>query len=219
MPGRHGAGAGRGGDRATESTPPGGPRVPVLNAANALTALRLVLVPVFAASVVVSGMTHAGWRIAACLIFAVASATDLVDGWIARRFELVTSFGKVADPIADKALTGTALVLLSWYDLLPWWVTAVILVRELGITALRFWVIRHGVIAASRGGKVKTALQILAIAWYLWPMPAALAAVGPWIMAAAVAGDRGHRLRLHRPGPPPPPPPLTPAPRSRRVTP
>ncbi|MET7867462.1 CDP-diacylglycerol--glycerol-3-phosphate 3-phosphatidyltransferase [Micromonospora taraxaci] len=173
---------------ATESTP--GPAVaavvPVLNAANALTALRLVLVPVFGASVIVSGMTHAGWRMAACLIFAVASATDLVDGWIARRFGLVTSVGKVADPIADKALTGAALVLLSWYDQLPWWVTAVILVRELGITGLRFWVIRHGVIAASRGGKVKTALQILAIAWYLWPMPAALAAVGPWIMGAAV---------------------------------
>ncbi|MET8467787.1 CDP-diacylglycerol--glycerol-3-phosphate 3-phosphatidyltransferase [Micromonospora zamorensis] len=173
---------------ATESTPGRAvvAVVPVLNAANALTALRLVLVPVFAASVVVSGMTHSGWRMAACLIFAVASATDLVDGWIARRFGLVTSVGKVADPIADKALTGAALVLLSWYDLLPWWVTALILVRELGITGLRFWVIRHGVIAASRGGKVKTALQILAIAWYLWPMPAALAAVGPWIMAAAV---------------------------------
>ncbi|MFG3704994.1 CDP-diacylglycerol--glycerol-3-phosphate 3-phosphatidyltransferase [Micromonospora sp. NPDC047670] len=161
-------------------------RVPVLNAANALTALRLVLVPVFAVSVVVSGMHHAGWQMVACLIFAVASATDLVDGWIARRFALVTSVGKVADPIADKALTGAALLLLSWYDRLPWWVTAVILARELGITALRFWVIRHGVIAASRGGKIKTALQILAIAWYLWPMPDALAAVGPWIMAAAV---------------------------------
>ncbi|MET7880488.1 CDP-diacylglycerol--glycerol-3-phosphate 3-phosphatidyltransferase [Micromonospora sp. DT68] len=171
----------------TESTPARVvPQVPVLNAANALTALRLVLVPVFAASVIMSGMTHAGWQMAACLIFAVASATDLVDGWIARRFGLVTSVGKVADPIADKALTGAALVLLSWYDRLPWWVTALILVRELGITGMRFWVIRHGVIAASRGGKVKTALQTLAIVWYLWPMPAGLADVGPWIMAAAV---------------------------------
>ncbi|QLQ40348.1 CDP-diacylglycerol--glycerol-3-phosphate 3-phosphatidyltransferase [Micromonospora robiginosa] len=160
--------------------------VPLLNAANLLTAARLVLVPVFAVTVVASGMSHAGWRMAACLIFVVASATDLVDGWIARRFELVTSLGKVADPIADKALTGAALVLLSWYDRLPWWVTVVILARELGITALRFWVIRHGVIAASRGGKIKTALQILAITWYLWPMPAALAPVGPWIMGAAV---------------------------------
>ncbi|MFG3419075.1 CDP-diacylglycerol--glycerol-3-phosphate 3-phosphatidyltransferase [Micromonospora sp. NPDC048063] len=172
---------------ATDSTPaPVVARVPVLNAANALTALRLVLVPIFGASLVISGMTHAGWQMAACLIFAVASVTDLVDGWIARRFALVTSVGKVADPIADKALTGAALLLLSWYDRLPWWVTTVILVRELGITGLRFWVIRHGVIAASRGGKIKTALQILAITWYLWPMPAALAAVGPWIMAAAV---------------------------------
>ncbi|MFV2100299.1 CDP-diacylglycerol--glycerol-3-phosphate 3-phosphatidyltransferase [Micromonospora sp. LOL_024] len=170
-----------------ESTVPVVARVPVVNAANGLTALRLLLVPVFAASVVVSGMAHGGWQIIACVIFAVASATDLVDGWIARRFGLVTAVGKVADPIADKALTGAALLLLSWYDRLPWWVTVVILARELGITALRFWVIRRGVIAASRGGKVKTALQILAITWYLWPMPATLAAIGPWIMAAAVA--------------------------------
>ncbi len=162
------------------------PPVPLLNAANVLTAVRLLLVPVFAATVVAGGMTHAGWQTAACLIFAVASVTDLVDGWIARRWGLITSLGKVADPIADKALTGAALVLLSWYDRLPWWVTAVILLRELGITGLRFWVIRHGVIAASRGGKLKTALQILAIAWYLWPMPATAVIVGPWLMGAAV---------------------------------
>ncbi|GIJ37984.1 CDP-diacylglycerol--glycerol-3-phosphate 3-phosphatidyltransferase [Micromonospora andamanensis] len=172
---------------ATESPPVPVVAVPVVNAANALTALRLVLVPVFAASVVMSGMTHAGWQVIACVIFAVASVTDLVDGWIARRFALVTAVGKVADPIADKALTGAALLLLSWYDRLPWWVTTIILARELGITALRFWVIRRGVIAASRGGKIKTALQILAITWYLWPMPAALIPIGPWIMGAAVA--------------------------------
>jgi CDP-diacylglycerol--glycerol-3-phosphate 3-phosphatidyltransferase len=160
--------------------------VPVLNAANVLTAVRLLLVPVFVAVVIVSEMTSPGWRIAACLTFGFASATDLVDGWIARRWELVTPFGKVADPIADKALTGSALVLLSAYGVLPWWVTAVILVREWGITLMRFWVMRYGVIAASRGGKVKTALQILAIVWYLWPVPAALEPVGPWIMAAAV---------------------------------
>jgi len=159
---------------------------PVVNAANALTVLRLALVPVFVALVVASGMTHAGWRIVACLTFAFASVTDLADGWIARRFALVTAFGKVADPIADKALTGTALVLLSWYDQIPWWVTAVILARESGVTLMRFWVIRYGVIAASRGGKLKTALQILAIVWYLWPVPAALGWFGPWILGAAV---------------------------------
>jgi len=158
----------------------------VVNAANGLTALRLALVPVFVALVVSSGMVHSGWRVAACLTFAVASVTDLVDGWIARRWALVTSFGKVADPIADKALTGTALALLSWYDRIPWWITALILVREFGITLMRFWVIRYGVIAASRGGKAKTAVQILAIVWYLWPVPAGLGWIGPWILAAAV---------------------------------
>ncbi|HEX5741815.1 MAG TPA: CDP-diacylglycerol--glycerol-3-phosphate 3-phosphatidyltransferase [Pilimelia sp.] len=161
-------------------------RVPLLNAANGLTALRLLLVPVFAALVVVSGMEAPGWRVAACLTFVAASFTDFADGWIARRYRLVTPFGKIADPIADKALTGAALVLLSAYGALPWWVTAVVLVREWGVTALRFWVIRIGVIAASPGGKLKTALQLVAITWYLWPVPAALAGVGPWLMGAAV---------------------------------
>jgi len=171
-----------------EPVPVAAPRVVSLyNPANILTAVRIVLVPVFLALVVVSEMASSGWRIVACLAFCVASATDFVDGWIARRFSLVTSFGKVADPIADKALTGTALVLLSAYDRLPWWVTVVILAREWGVTALRFWVIRYGVIPASRGGKVKTALQTAAIAWYLWPVPEPFDVVGPWLMAAALA--------------------------------
>ncbi|HWG99425.1 MAG TPA: CDP-diacylglycerol--glycerol-3-phosphate 3-phosphatidyltransferase, partial [Pilimelia sp.] len=161
-------------------------RVPLHNPANLLTALRLLLVPVFVGFVAASALTEPAWRVAACLVFAVASATDFVDGWIARRFALVTAFGKVADPIADKALTGTALVLLAAYGRLPWWVTAMILARELGVTAIRFWVIRYGVIPASRGGKAKTALQVLAITWYLWPFGPGLAAVGSWIMAVAV---------------------------------
>jgi CDP-diacylglycerol--glycerol-3-phosphate 3-phosphatidyltransferase len=161
-------------------------QVSLYNPANVLTAVRLLLIPVFAAMVVASGMVTSGWRMAACVAFCVASATDFVDGWIARRFELVTSFGKVADPIADKALTGTALVLLSVYDRLPWWVTALILLREWGVTALRFWVIRYGIIPASRGGKAKTALQTAAIAWYLWPVPSPADQVGPWLMGAAV---------------------------------
>lgn len=160
--------------------------VPLMNAANGLTALRLALVPIFVQLVVASQLTAPGWRMAACLTFVFASATDLVDGWIARRFGLITSFGKVADPIADKALTGSALILLSWYDRIPWWVTLVILGREVGITLIRFWVIRYGVIPASRGGKAKTALQILAIVWYLWPLPAGLTVAGPWILAGAV---------------------------------
>ena len=161
-------------------------RVSAWNVANALTIVRLGLIPVFVIFVVASEMTDSALRIAAAVTFGIASVTDLADGWIARRWHLVTSFGKVADPIADKALTGTALVLLSAYDVLPWWVTIVILIREVGITLLRFWVIRYEVIGASRGGKVKTALQILAITWYLWPFPPELAAIGGWIMGLAV---------------------------------
>ncbi|GAA0800702.1 CDP-diacylglycerol--glycerol-3-phosphate 3-phosphatidyltransferase [Spirilliplanes yamanashiensis] len=160
--------------------------VPLHNPANVLTALRILLVPVFVVVTALSELTSPGWRIAACLTFCVASATDFADGWIARRFDLVTSFGKVADPIADKALTGAALVLLSIYDALPWWVTVLILVREWGVTALRLWVIRYGVIPASRGGKLKTALQTAAIAWYLWPVPEPFDVAGPVLMGAAV---------------------------------
>ena len=170
-----------------EPVPVATPRVVSLyNPANMLTVVRIVLVPVFGVLVIASSMTSVAWRMAACLVFCVASATDFVDGWIARRFQLVTSFGKVADPIADKALTGTALVLLSVYDLVPWWVTVLILVREWGVTALRFWVIGYGIIPASRGGKLKTALQIAAIAWYLWPVSAPFDQVGLGLMVAAL---------------------------------
>ncbi|MGX6602618.1 CDP-diacylglycerol--glycerol-3-phosphate 3-phosphatidyltransferase [Micromonosporaceae bacterium Da 78-11] len=163
------------------------PRVVSLyNPANVLTAVRIVLVPVFLYLVVASDLAGTGARIAACVVFCVASATDFVDGWIARRWSLVTSFGKVADPIADKALTGTALVLLSVYDRLPWWVTLLILIREWGVTALRFWVIRYGIIPASRGGKLKTVLQIAAIAWYLWPVPHPADVIGTILMGAAL---------------------------------
>jgi CDP-diacylglycerol--glycerol-3-phosphate 3-phosphatidyltransferase len=156
------------------------------NPANILTVVRIILVPVFLVLVVATDLTGTGPRILTCIVFCVASATDFVDGWIARRWSMVTSFGKVADPIADKALTGTALVLLSAYDRLPWWVTILILVREWGVTALRFWVIRYGIIPASRGGKLKTMLQIAAIAWYLWPVPSPADVVGAWLMGAAL---------------------------------
>jgi len=166
-----------------EPAPSARPRL--VNPANALTLLRIVLVPVFVAFVVASEMTSPGYRIAAALAFLVASLTDFADGFLARAMNQVTSFGKVADPIADKALTGTALVLLSVYEVLPWWVTVVIMVREIGVTLLRLAFLKYGVMAASRGGKIKTVLLILAITWYLCPLPVGLAAVGPWLMGAA----------------------------------
>jgi CDP-diacylglycerol--glycerol-3-phosphate 3-phosphatidyltransferase len=136
------------------------------NIANVLTVLRLVVVPFFVFCMFVDG---SGWRSAALVVFLLASLTDQLDGWLARRYGLITDFGKIADPIADKALIGAALVTLSALDELTWWVTAVVLIREVGVTALRFAVIRHGVIPASYGGKVKTVLQIVAIALYILP--------------------------------------------------
>lgn len=142
----------------------------VLNGPNLLTVLRLLLVPVFAWLLLRDGGADDTSRVWAAVVFVVAGTTDLVDGELARRQGQVTTFGKVADPIADKALVGTALVLLSVLGELPWWATVVILVREIGVTLLRFWVIRHGVIPASRGGKAKTAAQMLAILLYLLPL-------------------------------------------------
>jgi CDP-diacylglycerol--glycerol-3-phosphate 3-phosphatidyltransferase/cardiolipin synthase len=115
--------------------------------------------------------------------FAVAIYTDKLDGDIARSRGLVTDFGKIADPIADKLLIGSALVMLSVLDELSWWITAVILIREWGITALRFFVIRYGVIPASRGGKLKTVVQTAAIFLYLLP----LSAIAPWLVWVAFA--------------------------------
>jgi CDP-diacylglycerol---glycerol-3-phosphate 3-phosphatidyltransferase len=166
------------------ATPPQTARV--VNVANGLTLLRLLLVPVFAFALVQEGGQDTAWRVVACVVFAVAALTDRLDGDLARRRGLVTEVGKLADPIADKALTGTALVGLSALGLLPWWVTAVILAREIGVTLLRFWVIRHGVIPASRGGKVKTLLQSVAIGLYLLPLEDTLAAVAAVAMGAAV---------------------------------
>lgn len=161
-------------------------RVPVVNIANALTMSRLLLVPVFVAALFADGGAGTDWRIAAAVVFGLASITDRLDGDIARRRGLVTNFGAVADPIADKALTGSALVGLSLLGELPWWVTVLILVREIGVTLLRFWVIRHGVIPASRGGKTKTFVQTLAIGLYVLPLPAGLDPLLWTVMAAAL---------------------------------
>jgi len=147
-----------------EAGPPPGPGL--VNVANALTVARICLVPVFVVCLAQGGTW---WRLAALAAFGGASLTDLLDGELARRRGLVTDFGKIADPIADKALTGAALITLSVIGELPVWVTALILFRELGITALRFAVIRRGVIAASQGGKLKTLLQIIAICLYVLP--------------------------------------------------
>ncbi|MDP9459620.1 MAG: CDP-diacylglycerol--glycerol-3-phosphate 3-phosphatidyltransferase [Actinomycetota bacterium] len=168
-----------------DETPPVSSKL--VNLPNGLTVLRLAMVPLFAVLLLQdSGSDQAG-RYWAALVFVLAIITDPIDGMIARRTGQVTEFGKMADPIADKALIGAALIGLSVLELLPWWVTVVILAREVGVTLLRFWVIRHGVIAASRGGKLKTVAQSVAIALYILPLTGLLATARWWVMAVAVA--------------------------------
>jgi CDP-diacylglycerol--glycerol-3-phosphate 3-phosphatidyltransferase len=183
------------------------PETGLWNIANILTMVRIILVPVFVGFLLAGGMA---WRLAALATFCVASLTDLLDGRLARSRGLVTDFGKIADPVADKALTGAALICLSALGELPWWVTGLIMFRELGVTGLRFWVLRRGVIAASRGGKAKTLLQIIAICLYI--LPSALSPPGlvrEFFMAAAVVVTvvtgvdyvlQAMRLRRSQPG-------------------
>jgi CDP-diacylglycerol--glycerol-3-phosphate 3-phosphatidyltransferase len=158
----------------------------VWNVANLLTMLRLVLVPGFVALMLADGGYDPAWRSFAWAAFAVAMITDLFDGHLARTYDLVTDFGKIADPIADKAIMGAALICLSALGDLPWWVTVVILGRELGVTLLRFWVIRYGVIPASRGGKLKTLTQGVAVGMYVLALTGWLASLRFWVMAVAV---------------------------------
>ena len=162
------------------------PHVSSWNIANYLTVLRLALVPVFLVLLLGRDGDDQAWRVGAALVFALASYTDRIDGQLARSRGLVTSFGKLMDPIADKALTGAALVGLSLLDELPWWVTVVVMVREVGVTLLRLFVIRHGVMPASRGGKLKTLLQGLAIGLYLLPLNGLAASTRAPVMAVAV---------------------------------
>jgi CDP-diacylglycerol--glycerol-3-phosphate 3-phosphatidyltransferase len=148
---------------------PGRPRN--LNVANGLTGLRLLAVPLFAWLLLHDGGDNAGWRLSAAVVFVVAILTDLLDGLLARQRNLVTDIGKIADPIADKALVGAALIGLSILDELAWWVTIVILARELLVTVLRLAFVRRSVHPAGRGGKIKTVVQAVAISAYLLPLP------------------------------------------------
>jgi CDP-diacylglycerol---glycerol-3-phosphate 3-phosphatidyltransferase len=156
------------------------------NLPNALTVLRLLLVPVFTWLLLREDGTDALSQLLAVLVFIGAMVTDFVDGKIARDRGLVTSFGKIADPIADKALIGAALIGLSVLDRVPWWVTAVILLREVGVTLLRFVVIRHGIMPAGRGGKTKTALQTVTLVLLMAPLPASWSWVTTSLLVATV---------------------------------
>ena len=177
------------------------------NIANILTMLRLLLVPVFVLLLFADGGHDPKWRSVAWASFAIAMITDVFDGELARRKGLITDFGKIADPIADKAIMGAALIGLSVLGDLPWWITVVILARELGITLMRFWVIRYAVIPASRGGKLKTLTQGIAVGMYVLVLTGPLATARAVVMGVAVVltvgtglDYVGQAIRLRREG-------------------
>ncbi|GAA4512869.1 CDP-diacylglycerol--glycerol-3-phosphate 3-phosphatidyltransferase [Brevibacterium yomogidense] len=172
-------------DRTRDAPPPSNWNLP-----NALTVLRILLVPVFLVVLLAEGGTEPTLRVWAFAVFVVAMVTDWVDGALARRWDLITDFGKIADPIADKALMAAALIGLWMVGTLPFWVPLVILVREFGITVLRFVIIRWVVLPASKGGKIKTVLQTVAIGlMLLWvPVLIGLPAIGvAWTVVAWLA--------------------------------
>ena len=140
------------------------------NLPNILTGIRILLVPVYGYALLQDGGDSVGWRIAATLVFAVAMLTDKIDGDIARSRGLVTNFGKIADPIADKAMTGMAFIGLSIVGDVWWWVTIIVLIREWSVTLLRLFVLKKMVIAADSLGKLKTTFQVIGLSGLVLPL-------------------------------------------------
>ncbi len=155
----------------TEPTAAEPARVSNFNVPNVLTTLRIVMVPFFAWALLLDGGDSILWRCVAFGLFVAAMITDKIDGDIARARNLVTNFGKIADPIADKALTGMAFVGLSIVGDIWWWVTIIVLVREWSVTLLRLSILKHVVLAASNSGKLKTTLQAVALSGLTLPFP------------------------------------------------
>lgn len=145
---------------------------------NAITIVRILCAPVFLWMLLADGGSDGALRWWAAVLFIVAIATDGVDGYLARKYEVVTDLGKLLDPIADKVLTGAAFVALSILHELPWWVTILVLIREVGITVYRFAVVSDHVLAAAWMGKLKTVAQAIALSLALLPL---WTIVGDWI--------------------------------------
>ena len=140
------------------------------NLPNVLTTLRIVMVPFFGWALLQDGGDSVTWRLVACAIFVAAMITDKIDGDLARKHNLVTNFGKIADPIADKALTGMAFIGLSLIGEIWWWVTILVLLREWSVTLMRLSVAKHVVLAANSSGKLKTMLQAVALGLLILPL-------------------------------------------------
>lgn len=157
-----------------------------INLPNSITISRILALPFCAYALFKNGGDDSTWRIIAFVLFFIVGVTDFLDGKLARSRNSVTEFGKLLDPIADKAMIGTALISLSILNILPWWVTIIILTREIGITIFRFVVIKGGVIPANRGGKIKTMVQNFAAGFYILPLSASLYWFRELFMGAAL---------------------------------
>ena len=141
-----------------------------LNLSNSITLIRIAALPLCAYFLFKNGGHDSTWRIVSWWLFFIVGMTDFIDGKLARSRGSVTELGKLLDPIADKALVGTAMIGLSILGDMPWWITVVILTREIGITIVRLMVISGGVIAANRGGKIKTMMTSFGVGFYVLPL-------------------------------------------------
>lgn len=149
-------------------TAPRTDEVPLWNIANILTMVRCAMVPLLVVLAIMFPESVPG-RLLVAAVFVIAMITDFLDGYLARSRNLITDFGKLVDPIADKAMTGAALIMLSVWEYVPWWMTILILVREIGITVMRFTILKHGALPANMAGKAKTMVQTVAITFCLIP--------------------------------------------------
>ena len=156
------------------------------NLPNSLTIFRIAALPICAYALLKSGGDDNNWRITAFILFLIVGLSDILDGKIARDRNQITEFGKLLDPIADKAMLATATIGASLLGLLSWWVTGIFLIREVAVTILRFAVIKAGVIPASRGGKLKTFFQNFGVGFYILPLPDVLSLPRDIFMGIAI---------------------------------
>jgi CDP-diacylglycerol--glycerol-3-phosphate 3-phosphatidyltransferase len=157
-----------------------------LNLPNTLTIFRILALPFCAYALFKNGGGDNSWRIIAFTLFFIVGLSDILDGKIARSRNQITEFGKLLDPIADKAMLATASIGASLLGMLSWWVTAIFLIREVAVTILRFAVIKKGVIPASKGAKLKTFFQSFGVGFYILPLPSYLNIPRDLFMAVAI---------------------------------
>lgn len=147
----------------------------MLNAANLVTFGRIAVTPVFLWFLLISYIAGDPGNWLLLLAFILIAASDGIDGAIARRQNTVTKLGKILDPIADKVLLGGSFIVLSILNVVPWWATIAILVREVAMTVYRLIVVKNKVIPASASGKSKTIVQAIAIGYLISPLNQLLA--------------------------------------------